>query len=135
MAQRLTANSWLPYTPTFPSTEINGQTAVFNLQTRQLDYPGTGPVRALKKDNLGPRVGAVYRLTDKTIVSSGYGRVWIEMAGITTPFTTPTFPFLQTVSQRTLDNVAPAFVLANGPTVSPIPLTPQAGLGQGVFNV
>ena len=33
------------------------------------------------------------------------------MAGITTPFTTPTFPFLQTVSQRTLDNITPAFVL------------------------
>ena len=29
------------------------------------------------------------------------------MAGITTPFTTPTFPFLQTVSQRALDNISP----------------------------
>ena len=48
----------------------------------------------------------------------GYGLVWIEMAGITTPFTTPVFPFLQTVSQRTLDNVVPAFVLADGPTSS-----------------
>ena len=104
----------LRYTLNFPSTEINGQTAVFNLQTRQLDYPGTEPVRPLKKDNFGPRIGAVYRLTDKTIVSSGYGKVWIEMAGITTPFTTPNFPFLQTVSLRTLDNIAPAFVLANG---------------------
>jgi hypothetical protein len=61
--------------------------------------------------------------------------VWIEMAGITTPFTTPVFPFLQTVSQRTLDSIRPAFVLAQGPTVEPIPLTPDAGLGQGVFTV
>ena len=61
--------------------------------------------------------------------------VWIEQAGITTPFTTPVFPFLQTVSQRTLDNITPAFALAHGPTVSPIPLTPTAGLGQGVFSV
>ena len=38
------------------------------------------------------------------------------MAGITTPFTTPTFPFLQTVSQRALDTITPAFVLQNGPT-------------------
>ncbi len=91
--------------------------------------------RPLKKDNFGPRLGAIYRLTDKTIVSSGYGKVWIEMAGITTPFTTPNFPFLQTVSQRTLDNITPAFVLANGPTVTPIALTPTAGLGQGVFTV
>ena len=108
---------------------------MFNLQTQQLEYPGTNPVRPLKKDNFGPRLGVVYRLTDKTIVSSGYGLVWIEMAGITTPFTTPTFPFLQTVSQRALDTINPAFVLQNGPTVAPIAPTPTAGLGQGVFAV
>jgi hypothetical protein len=61
--------------------------------------------------------------------------VWIEQAGITTPFTTPVFPFLQTVSQRTLDNIMPAFTLANGPTVERLPLTADAGLGQGVFAV
>jgi hypothetical protein len=53
------------------------------------------------------------------------------MAGITTPFTTPQFPFIQTVSQRTLDNITPAFTLSTGPSVAPIPLTPDAGLGQG----
>jgi hypothetical protein len=68
-------------------------------------------------------------------VSTGYAMVWIEQAGITTPFTTPVFPFLQTVSQRTLDNIEPAFVLSQGPSVTPIPLTPLAGLGQGVFSV
>ena len=135
MSDRLTINAGLRYTLNFPSTEINGQTAVFNIQTRQLEYPGTEPVRPLKKNNFGPRLGAVYRLTDKTILSSGYGKVWIEMAGITTPFTTPNFPFLQTVSQRTLDNIAPAFVLKNGPTVTPVGATPNAGLGQGVFTV
>ena len=135
VSDRFTINAGLRYTLNFPSTEINGQTAVFNVQTRQLEYPGTEPVRPLKKDNFGPRIGAVYRLTDKTIVSSGYGKVWIEMAGITTPFTTPNFPFLQTVSQRTLDNIAPAFALKNGPTVTPVGATPSAGLGQGVFTV
>ena len=135
VSDRLTLNLGLRYTLNFPSTEINGQTAVFNLQTRQLEYPGAEPVRPLKKDNFGPRIGGVYRLTDKTIVSSGYGKVWIEMAGITTPFTTPNFPFLQTVSLRTLDNIAPAFVLARGPTVTPVGATPTAGLGQGVFTV
>jgi len=135
VSDRLTINPGLRYTLNFPSTEINGQTAVFNLQTRQLDYPGDNPVRPLKKNNFGPRLGAVYRLTDKTIVSSGYGLVWIEMAGITTPFTTPTFPFLQTASQRALDTISPAFVLRNGPSVAPISPTPTAGLGQGVFAV
>jgi hypothetical protein len=135
VSDRLTINAGMRYTLNFPSTEINGQTAVFNLQTRQLEYPGTEPVRPLKKDNFGPRIGAVYRVTDKTIVSSGYARIWIEMAGITTPFTTPSFPFLQDVSQRTLDNLTPAFVLKNGPAVTPVDATPHAGLGQGVFTV
>src|SRR5258705_7557346 len=57
------------------------------------------------------------------------------MAGITTPFTTPTFPFLQTATQRTLDNLTPAFALQNGPSVAPIGTTLSAGLGQGVFAV
>ena len=39
------------------------------------------------------------------------------------------------MSQRTLDNIVPAFALAAGPRVEPIPLTPTAGLGQGVFAV
>ncbi len=135
VSDRLTLNPGLRYTLNFPSNEINGQTAVFNLQTQQLEYPGTEPVRPLKKNNFGPRMAGVYRLTDKTIVSAGYGLVWIEMAGITTPFTTPTFPFLQTVSQRALDTINPAFVLKNGPSVAPIGPTPTAGLGQGVFSV
>ena len=135
ISDRFTINAGLRYTLNFPSTEINGQTAVFNLSTQQLEYPGTEPVRPLKKDNFGPRIGGVYRIAGKTIASAGYGRVWIEMAGITTPFTTPTFPFLQEVTQRTLDNIAPAFVLATGPTVAAISPTPTAGLGQGVFTV
>jgi hypothetical protein len=135
LADRVTVNAGLRYTLNFPSREINGQTAVFNLDTQQLEYPGTEPVRPLKKNNFGPRLGVVYRAADKTILSSGYGLVWIEMAGITTPFTTPTFPFLQTVSQRALDTISPAFVLQNGPTIAPLAATPTAGLGQGVFAV
>jgi Carboxypeptidase regulatory-like domain/TonB dependent receptor-like, beta-barrel len=135
VSDRLTINPGLRYTLNFPSTEINGQTAVFNLQTQQLEYPGDNPVRPLKKGNIGPRFGAVYRVTDKTVVSSGYARVWIEMAGITTPFTTPNFPFLQDVTLRNIDNITPAFVLKNGPTVTPVGPTPTAGLGQGVFTV
>jgi hypothetical protein len=134
-SNRLTINAGVRYTLNFPSTEINGQTAVFDLQTQQLEYPGASPVRPLEKGNFGPRLAAVYRASDKTIVSAGYGLVWIEMAGITTPFTTPAFPFLQTVSQRALDTIAPAFVLRDGPTVAPIAPTPSAGLGQGVFAV
>jgi hypothetical protein len=136
---RLTINAGLRYTLNFPSTEADNQGAVFNLQTQKLDYFGQNgfseSARRLHKLNLGPRLGVAYRLNDKTVMRAGYGLIWIEMAGITTPFTTPQFPFVQTVSQRTLDNIVPAFVLSNGPTVAPIPLTPDAGLGQGVFSV
>jgi Carboxypeptidase regulatory-like domain len=132
---RLTITPGLRYTLNFPSTEINGQVGVFNLQTQLLEYPGDEPVRPLKKNNFGPRLGIAYRLTDRSLVSVGYGLIWIEMAGITTPFTTPTFPFLQTVSQRALNNVTPAFLLQTGPSVAPMAPTPTAGLGQGVFSV
>jgi hypothetical protein len=109
------------------------------LQTQQLDYLGQNSfsesARRLHKLDLGPRLGIAYRLNDNTVVRAGYGVIWIEMAGITTPFTIPQFPFIQAVSQRTLDNINPAFVLSSGPSVTPIPPTPDAGLGQGVFTV
>ncbi len=137
--RRLTINAGVRYTLNLPSTEADNQGAVFNLKTQKLDYLGRDgfprSARELHKHDFGPRLGVAYRLTHKTAVRSGYGLIWIEQAGITTPFTTPFFPFLQTASQRTLDNINPALVLSSGPTVAPIPLTPDAGLGQGVFSV
>ena len=139
ISDRWTLSPGVRYTLNFPSTEVNNQAAVFNLQTQQLDYLGQNgnprSARQLHKLNFGPRLGLVGRLNDKTVVSTGFALVFIEQAGITTPFTTPVFPFLQTVSQRTLDNVTPAFTLARGPSVAPVGLTGNAGLGQGVFGV
>jgi hypothetical protein len=135
VSDRFTVSPGVRYTLNFPSIEINGQTAVFNTTTQLLEYPGDQPVRPLRKNNFGPRLGLAYRLTDETLVSGGYGMVWTEMAGITTPFTTPSFPFLQTVTQRALDTVNPAFLLRTGPSVAPLDPTPTAGLGQGVFGV
>ncbi|MFI5175593.1 MAG: carboxypeptidase regulatory-like domain-containing protein [Terriglobia bacterium] len=136
---RLTLDVGVRYTLNFPSTEVDNQGAVFNLQTQQLDYLGQSgnsrSARELHKHDFGPRIGVALRLTDKTVVRSGYGLIWIEQAGITTPFTTPQFPFIQTVTQRTLNNINPAFTLAGGPSVAPPSLTPDAGLGQGVFGV
>jgi len=138
-SSRLTINAGLRYTLNFPSTDADDQGAVFNLQTQQLEYLGQNgfsrSARRLHKLDFGPRLGIAYRLNDSTVVRAGFGLIWIEQAGITTPFTTPQFPFIQTVSQRTLDNITPAFVLSTGPNVAPVPLTPDAGLGQGVFTV
>jgi len=136
---RLTINAGLRYTLNFPSTEVDNQGAVFNLETQQLEFLGrdgfSRSARKLHKLDFGPRLGVAYRFDDRTVVRGGYGLIWIEQAGITTPFTTPQFPFVQTVTQRTLDNITPAFVLAAGPSVAAIPLTADAGMGQGVFTV
>lgn len=140
-SSRLTFNLGVRYTLNFPSTEADNRAAVFNLDTQQLNYLGQNgnpeSARRLHKLNFGPRVGLAYRVNDKTVIRTGYGVVWIEQTGITTPFTTPFFPFVQTVTQRSLDNRNAAFVLsgANRPNVSPVAIDENAGLGQSVFGV
>jgi len=135
---RLTVNLGARYTLHFPSTEMNDQGAVFNLSTQELDYLGKNgfsrSARELHYGNVAPRVGLACLLTPGTVVRSGFGIVFIDQSGITTPFTTPQFPFIQNVQQRTQDNLRAAFVLSQGPSVAPIPLTPDAGLGQSVYT-
>lgn len=135
---RLTLNLGARYTLHFPSTEKNNQGAVFNLTTQQLDYLGQNgfprSARELHYDNIAPRIGFAFLATPRTVIRSGFGIVFIDQSGITTPFTTPQFPFIQNVQQKTQDNLSPAFVISHGPSVAPIPLTPDAGLGQSVYT-
>jgi Carboxypeptidase regulatory-like domain/TonB dependent receptor len=137
--KRLTLNLGVRYTLNFPSTVVDDQGAVFNLQTQKLDFLGKNgfprTARNLEKLNFAPRIGLALRLTDSLALRSGYGLTWIEQAGITTPFTTPFFPFIQTAGQRSLDNINPAFVLSRGPSVQVMQPNPDSGLGQGVFAV
>ncbi|HVW08610.1 MAG TPA: hypothetical protein VHC90_08510, partial [Bryobacteraceae bacterium] len=133
LSNRLTLNIGTRYTLNFPSTEVSNQTAVFNLDTQELDFPHTA--RNLECCDLGPRVGLAYRVSDSFVIRSGYGMVWFEQTGITTPFTLPQFPFVQTVGQQSQDNINPAFLLSTGPTVQVSPPNPNSGLGQGVFGV
>jgi hypothetical protein len=139
VSQRLTLNLGVRYTLNFPSTVVGDRGAVFNLNTQKLDLLGSNgtsrAARNLEKKNFAPRVGAAYKLTNSLVVRAGYGMTWIEQAGITTPFTTPLFPFIQTLGQQTLDNINPAFVLSQGPTVTVQPPNQDSGLGQGVFAV
>src|SRR6185437_8878029 len=136
---QLTLNIGARWTLHLPSTELNNQGAVFNLQTQQLDYLGQNgfsrSARELHWGNVAPRVGFAYSVDPKTVVRSGFGIVFIDQSGITTPFTTPQFPFIQNVQQKTQDSVNAAFALSNGPSVAPIPFTPDAGLGQSVYTV
>lgn len=139
ITRRLTFNLGVRYTLNIPSTVADDSGAVFNLDTQKLDYLGRNgfprSARNLEKGNFGPRAGLAFRVTDSLAVRSGYSLAWIEQAGITTPFTTPLFPFIQTLGQQTQDNISPAFYLSQGPAVRPQPPGPDAGLGQGVFGV
>ena len=134
----LTINAGLRWTLNHPSTEVDNQGAVFNVATQQLQYLGQNgfgrSARQLHWGNFGPRIGFALLLTPKAVVRSGFGMVFFDQSGITTPFTTPQFPFIQNVAQKTQDNVNAAFALSNGPTVTPIPLNADAGLGQSVYT-
>lgn len=133
VSQRLMLNIGTRYTLNFPSTEVNDQGAVFNLNSQVLDFPHTA--RQLHWGDFGPRAGLAYRIGDSWVIRSGYGMMFFEQSGITTPFTIPQFPFIQTVGQQSQDNVNAAFLLANGPSVQVTPPNPNSGLGQGVFGV
>ena len=139
ISQRLTLSLGLRYTLNFPSTEANNRGAVFNLNTQQLDFLGKNGIsraaRRLDPNNFGPRLSLAYKLTDSFAIRSGYGLVWIEQAGITTPFTVPFFPFIQSVGQKSPDNINPAFLLSQGPSVQVTEPNPDSGLGQGVFGI
>jgi hypothetical protein len=130
---RLTLNIGTRYTLNFPSTELHDQGAVFNLNSQVLEFPHTA--REVHYGDFGPRASLAYRVSDSFVVRSGYGMVFFEQSGITTPFTFPQFPFVQTVGQQSQDNVNAAFLLSSGPTVQVTAPNPNSGLGQGVFGV
>ena len=135
----LVINAGVRYTLHLPSTEAHNQGAVFNLLTQQLDYLGVNgyprSARELHYGNFAPRFGLAYSVDGRTVIRSGFGIVFIDQSGITTPFTTPQYPFIQNVQQRTTDSYSAPFTLSSGPTVLPIALTPDAGLGQSVYTV
>ncbi|HEV2646510.1 MAG TPA: TonB-dependent receptor [Acidobacteriaceae bacterium] len=139
VSSRLTLNLGARWTLHMPSTETHNQGAVFNLATQKLDYLGENgnsrSARELHYGNVAPRVGLVFQASASTIFRSGYGIVFIDQSGITTPFTTPQYPFIQNVQQKTTDGYVQAFQLSGGPTaIAAIPATPDAGLGQSVYT-
>ena len=124
ISRRWSVNAGVRYTLNFPSTVVGGGTEVFNLVTERMETVKTA--RNLEALNFAPRLGVAYKVEETLVLRAGYGMTWIEQAGITTPFTTPLFPLIQTLGQQALDNSTPAFVLSAGP---------GAGAQQGVFGV
>lgn len=132
VSSRLAVNLGVRYTINFPSTEVHNQGAVFNLKTQQLDFPHTA--RNLECCDFAPRLGVAYRIRDNWAIRAGYGMVFFEQTGITTPFTLPQFPFIQTIGQQSADSLNAAFVLDRGPSIQVTSPNPNSGLGQGVFG-
>jgi hypothetical protein len=132
LTARLSVNAGVRYTLNFPSTVVDDKTAIFDLRAQRLDLRSR-TARELEKTNFAPRLGTAYRLGGALVLRAGYGLTWIEQAGLTTPFTTPLFPYIQTLSQQSIDNNNPAFVLSRGPSVTLSPPSPDSGIGQGVF--
>ena len=132
VSPRLTLNLGVRYTLNFPSTEADGQIAVWNLGTRKLDFPNNA--RDLEPHNFGPRAGLAWRVSDSLAVRAGYGLVWIEQAGITTPFTAPMFPFIQTLFAEFARQLHTRLSTRARADRSRSAAGPDSGLGQGVFS-
>ena len=80
LAPKLTMNLGLRYEleQDYPNYEVNRRFSQFDLETGQTVPVGQGefPYRSgIKNDlnNLAPRVGLAYRLSDKTVIRAGYG--------------------------------------------------------------
>ena len=69
------------------------------------------------------------------MIRSGYGMIWFEQTGITTPFTLPQFPFVQTDRAAIAGQHQSRLHSCERPHVQVAPPNPNSGLGQGVFGV
>ena len=87
------------------ATVLNG-IMVFNFAPQQLDYLGRDgfprSARELHKGNFGPRLGVAYQPMGRTVVRSAYAFVWFQMAGISTSFINPQFPFGQAMGHTSV---------------------------------
>ena len=140
VSDRVTVNAGVRYTLNFPSTEENNQAAVFNLETQQLEY--LGPRRSAARR--APAAQGQLRAAPRRRRRASPTR---RSCAPATGWCGSRWPASRRRSRRRCSRScrpsrsgrsttsSPAFVLADGPSVEPIPLTPDAGLGQGVFAV
>ncbi len=91
--------------------------------------------QAVELRQLAPRFGSHISDGAENGGRSGFGMVFFASRGSQRRFTTPQFPFVNVQQRRKTVYLRPAFVLSHGPSVSPIPHTPDAGLGQSVYTV
>jgi hypothetical protein len=95
------------------------QSPSFQIQTTaQAGYPPT--IYSLSEKNFAPRLGAAYRLADKTVVRGGYG-IYYDFIP---PQFTPVDLYLGTESfpNNTITNGVPAYSFPNPFAINPLPV-------------
>jgi outer membrane receptor protein involved in Fe transport len=119
-SDRLTLNLGLRYDFMSPSYERDNLMANFDPATASLVYAKSGALedRALVKpdrNNIGPRVGVVYQLDDRTVLRGGYGmffngldRIGSEDQLALNP------PGLRNINQTTTSTTTPVLIMRNG---------------------
>ncbi len=110
VSQSLTLNFGLRYEPAFHFVEKYDRITHFNPQRRLLDFAGQSgnPRHFYTNDwnNVGPRFGLAYRLTDTTILRLGYGMYFSSAPVASNPGTPLEAPFPYA---RSFALTAPAF--------------------------
>lgn len=122
VSQRLTLNFGIRYEPSFHFTEKYDRITNFNPERRLLDFAGQNgaPRHFYPNDwnNIGPRFGFAFRLTNSTVIRGGYG-MYFSSAPVAsnpgTPLEAP-FPYARSfaVAPVALPNL-PLFVLSQFP--------------------
>ncbi|MEX2262560.1 MAG: TonB-dependent receptor [Bryobacteraceae bacterium] len=110
VSQRLTLNLGFRYEPAFHFVEKYDRLTHFNPERRLLDFAGQdgNPRHFYPNDwnNLGPRFGLAYRLTNATIIRLGYGMYFSSAPVASNPGTPLEAPFPYA---RSFALTAPAF--------------------------
>ncbi len=114
-------------------TRANRGIEVFNVETNRVEIGGVGSVPEdlgieMSKTLFAPRLGAVYRLTEKTVARAGFG-VTNDPYSLARPFRT-NYPVVLELQVDAPNSFAYASPLSQG-----IPVIPDPDLGNGVITI
>ena len=119
-SDRLTLNLGLRYDFMSPSYERDDAMANFDPATGTLVYATRGSLeeRALvrpDRNNIGPRVGVVYRLDERTVLRGGYGTFYNSLDRIGSEDQLALNPpGLRNINQQTTSTTTPILIMRNG---------------------
>jgi outer membrane receptor protein involved in Fe transport len=120
LSSKLTLNAGLRYDFMTPSYERDNLMANFDPETGALRFASDGSLedRALlepDRNNIGPRVGLVYQVNERTLFRGGYGRFYNPLDRIGSEDQLPLNPpNLRNINQTTTSTTTPVLVMRDG---------------------